>query len=74
MVSAYQKDKRHREKAAEEFKNFFKRALADPSLVITEPQVQDDKYANALQAVEKALEKVREEELGQMEQLGDDVD
>lgn len=83
LVSAYQKDKRHREKAAEEFKNFFKRALADPSLVIDRPdvvdngnQVQeiDEKYADALQAVERALEKVREDELNQMEQLGDDME
>ncbi len=76
LVSAYQKDKRHREKAAEEFKNFFKRALADPSLVIDTAVTDsnDDNYANALQAVEKSLEKVREEELGQMEQLGDEVD
>lgn len=83
LVSAYQKDKRHREKAAEEFKNFFKRALADPTLVIDRPDIADngepvqeidEKYADALQAVERALEKVREEELGQMEQLGDDME
>lgn len=83
LVSAYQKDKRHREKAAEEFKNFFKRALADPTLVIDRPDVPDngdqvqevdEKYADALQAVERALEKVREEELSQMDQLGDDME
>lgn len=83
LVAAYQKDKRNREKASEEFKNFFKRALADPSLVIDRPdttdngeQVQeiDEKYANALEAVERALDKVREEELSNMDQLGDDAE
>jgi hypothetical protein len=83
LVAAHQREKNDRAKASKEFSDFFKRAIMDPRLVLDNPdfgvpdegqvvQEIDEKYSNALSAIENALDAVREEELAKMEQVGDD--
>jgi hypothetical protein len=78
LVAAHQREKQDRETAAAEFTDFFKRAIMNPSLVLDQPTGApevpkvDEKYAGALKAVERALDVVREEELADMEQVGDE--
>lgn len=75
MVAAYQRNKQ----ATKEFAEFFKRAIMDPSLVLDDvkPTIEikkNEKYTRALVAVKNALGAVREEELAEMEQIGETSD